>query len=1197
MALIVALAMAATVWLVVVAARDGWGEADPVASVFGAVVGLASLVTSLAMTGNNHREPTILTPTPPELEDWIVHRDEVEIAVAAICQRQSDATIALTTALKGAGGFGKTTLAKQICADFRVQQVFKKEIYFISIGRETRSRAAIAAKVANAIRSITGEIVADTQDADPIRMGEHLGHVLARQPKTLLVIDDVWETDQLAPFLQGAQESCVRLVTTRNPDILPRHTTHITVDRLSPAQAAAVLSYNLTEPLPQPLADALIKATGRWALLLRMVNQFISALTATGLTCSEAAEQMSARLRSFGPAGADQDAPLELNDPERRNRAVRASIQAATTLLPNRADQRFAELGIFAEDEQIPMRIVTALWRGTAELDEPKSRHLCKQMADLSLVTLNADVEGGALEIHDVIRDYLRAELGSRLSEVNSLFLDALGVELETEPALRSTASETQPWWQLEGDYLRDHLISHLLDAQRQGEAESLAGDIRWVQMRLHHRGPTSPVSDLELVATGATRTLAADLVRASHLLYPAERPNWLNGVLRSRLHALPHWNEQSELLTLTPPFLSDRWAPPDLPHPSLLRTLVGHTKPVTEVAVSPTGTWLASTSGDCTIRLWDATTGSQTLVITGHSDSVTSVAISPDGTWLVTASLDGTARIWDAREGVELARLESEGQPVTALAISHDGTWLATAHDEGLLVLWDIQSQRPRMEIRTNERHIGSLAISPDSTWIASSGEGVASIWDVTTGRKRLDLRGHSASVIDVAISPSGEWIATTSADWTARVWDAHNGEELHVFEDDNVGVIWSVAISPDSCRMAICHDNGSVSIYNIHDENELQCFTGHTDVALGSAFSPNGEWLVTGGHDNTVRIWDLRAQQTASGAGHNDRPWSLAVSRDGTMLATSSLDRTVRIWDAETGHQQHVLGHNSAVWHVEFSPDGAWAVTASSDETARMWDTAAGRLRYVFTGHSGAVWVAKFSADGSRIVTAAEDGTAKIWETLTGRELHTLSGHDDSVGSVALDSTGSRLVTVSQDQTIRVWDIESGTQLHVLTGHERLVQEAVFGPDGSWFVTASNDCTARIWDTRTGLELRILSGHTGPIWSVSVSPDGASIATASDDATTRIWDTATGTELHRLTGHTQSATRVSFHHSGRWVATTGEDKTVRIWEVATGEALTMMRIDAAPNRIAWSPTQPAIFISGEAGPFGYNFVPTEAT
>ncbi|MFF4457261.1 NB-ARC domain-containing protein [Streptomyces goshikiensis] len=382
--------MAAVVWLGAMAVRDGWGEADPVASVLGATAGIAALIAALRTSSTSHASDAGLPlSAAPAVPDWVVDRAEVREVVAAVCRRRGGGAVGITTGLHGAGGFGKTILANVVCADPKVRRHFRGRVYVVTIGREVRGRSAIAAKVAEVTRYLTGDAREIGQDPD--LAGQHLAGLLAQQPRMLLVLDDVWEAEQLAPFLQGASRTCVRLVTTRNPGVLPPGSRPVTVDRMSPQQALAVLTHGLD--LPESVSRALVEATGRWALLLRMANQRLAAQAATGADPAAAAYQLLARLRAQGPTGADDpDAPLDLNDPKRRNAAVRASIQAATTLLPPDGARRFAELGIFAEDEAIPVPLVLRLWQATGHLGEARARALCKQMADLSLLSLDTAV-------------------------------------------------------------------------------------------------------------------------------------------------------------------------------------------------------------------------------------------------------------------------------------------------------------------------------------------------------------------------------------------------------------------------------------------------------------------------------------------------------------------------------------------------------------------------------------------------------------------------------------------------------------------------------------------------------------------------------------------------------------------------------------------------------------------------------------
>ncbi|WP_314175708.1 WD40 domain-containing protein [Streptomyces winkii] len=1086
----------------------------------------------------------------------------------------------ITTALKGAGGFGKTTVARLVCTDTRVRERFGKHVYFVTLGREVRSRGAIAAKVAEVTRGITGDSV--EVGADPEQLGVHLGNLLSRRPRSLLVIDDVWERAQLKPFLLGAEKRCVRLVTTRNPDVLPSDARAITVDRMSDVQARAVLTHGLDTPLPARQVDALLKATGRWALLLRIVNQSILALTSTGVDTRAASRQVLELLRVSGPAGVDAQTPLDLDDPEARNHAVRASIQAATKMLPSGGEARFAELGIFAEDEEIPLHLIAGLWRVTSGHDEIWSRMLCKRMADLSLFAMNASTSGGAIILHDVIRDYLRAELGPRLNQVNTSFIEAItGLP-------RTTSDSSSEWWQTDERYLQDHLIEHLVDAGREEEALATAGDFRWVRARLHQRGPTAPIRDLEGIDAERARLLATDLVRAAHLFSPTDPPHCLDAVLRSRFHALPNWNSQANSIRLHAPVLIDKWQPPDLPHPALLRTLVGHENPLTRLAISPDGTWLATGSADATVRIWDVASGEMLHALLGHESPVLAVAISPDGTWLATSAHQDAVRIWDSATGREIRVLTDREILVESVAISPDGTWLATGSRDGTVRIWDVASGEMLHALLGHEGSVGSVAISPDGTWLATSGhQDAVRIWETATGRQIRVLTDREISIGSVAISPDGTWLATSGHQDAVRIWETATGREIRRLP--GTGHAWNLAIGPDGTWLAVARTDDIIAIWDVATGEEVRTYAGHTGIVLAVGISPDGKWMASCGHDFTARIWDMDSAGDWQPRGHGTPVWILAVSSNGDWLATCGYDRTVRIWESSSGREIHTL--TGDLDYVATSQNGDLVATGSDSGLVRVWDVANGQELHALTGHDSAVTSVAISPDGSWLATASDDATVRIWDVASGQELHTLLGHDGEIHEMQISADGMWLAGACYDETVRLWDAMDGQELHIFVGHTANVMSVAISPDSSWLATGGHDATVRIWDVASGQELHTLLGHTDSVMSVAISPDGSWLVTGGHDATVRIWDVASGQELHTLLGHTGIVMSVAISPDGSWLASTGEDKTLRIWHMATARAVAMTRFDGGGLVCRWHPSRSEVFVSGDAGVYGYDF------
>jgi hypothetical protein len=409
--------------------------------------------------------------------------------------------VAITTALTGAGGFGKTTLAAALCHDEDIAENFDDGILWVTLGQTPD----ILRSMTTAYAALTGERPNFAGEEDAVfQLGQRLG-----ERACLLVIDDVWDAAHLRPFLRGGK-SCARLFTTRDAGI-GSEANSVYVDEMREAEAVALLQEG-TADLPAKQAQALAKRLGEWPLVLEIASAMIRERVQQGDSVSNAAERLAKIVEHKGVKA--------LRDPKadsERRRTITGVLTISIELLDEVDRKRLAELSIFPEDVAIPLAAAASVW----QLDEFDSEELAQRLARLSLLKL--DLERAVLRLHDVMRSWL----GERLA-----------VPTDIHNRLVNSWPDWRKLPELPGEYAWRWLPWHLVQAGRKEDLEQTLWNPSWMYAKLRSTGVNALISDYDhLKPSPDAELLQAALRLSSNVL--ASHPEQFASQMTGRL--LPH--------------------------------------------------------------------------------------------------------------------------------------------------------------------------------------------------------------------------------------------------------------------------------------------------------------------------------------------------------------------------------------------------------------------------------------------------------------------------------------------------------------------------------------------------------------------------------------------------------------------------------------------------------------------------------
>jgi U4/U6 small nuclear ribonucleoprotein PRP4 len=300
---------------------------------------------------------------------------------------------------------------------------------------------------------------------------------------------------------------------------------------------------------------------------------------------------------------------------------------------------------------------------------------------------------------------------------------------------------------------------------------------------------------------------------------------NWGGGI---KLIEIPSMEEKATLRGHTNKIGGISWFP-------------GATLP--EAGVSQDSVNLASGGAEGQVNLWSLTKDTPLSTLQGHAQRVCRVEFHPSGRYLASASEDTTWRLWDVQTSQELLLQEGHAKGVFAVSFNTDGSLLASAGQDNIGRVWDLRTGRTIMildgHLDGHSKPIYGLDWSSDGhRLLTGSADGWVKCWDVRKVARTGGIGAHTSAVADLR--------------WYKGLDDPLMGTVTPGLDDKG-------ARQPrkTSTIFVTAGFDKQVKVFSADDWSLISTLDGHTGPVASVDISRDAKWIVSGGHDRTVKLW----------------------------------------------------------------------------------------------------------------------------------------------------------------------------------------------------------------------------------------------------------------------------------------------------------------------------------------------------
>lgn len=266
---------------------------------------------------------------------------------------------------------------------------------------------------------------------------------------------------------------------------------------------------------------------------------------------------------------------------------------------------------------------------------------------------------------------------------------------------------------------------------------------------------------------------------------------------------------------------------------------------------------------GSC-VYLWSACTSQVTRLcdLSTEANSVTSVSWNERGNLVAVGTHHGYVQIWDVGANKQVSKLLGHSARVGALAWS--GDVLSSGSRDRMILQRDVRaSSNSERRLLGHRQEVCGLKWSPDNQHLASGGnDNRLYVWNMHSVTPVQTYSEHLAAVKAIAWSPHHHGLLASgggTADRCIRFWNTLTGQPMQCI--DTGSQVCNLAWSKHSSELVSTHgySQNQILVWKYPTLSQVAKLTGHSYRVLYLAMSPDGEAIVTGAGDETLRFWNV--------------------------------------------------------------------------------------------------------------------------------------------------------------------------------------------------------------------------------------------------------------------------------------------------------------------------------------------------